>query len=153
MKAIYFDVDGTLNRFFDYPDWLRYLRAEDVRPYRDRDPIVNLGELVPLLEQLRSMGVHVGVISWLCKGSSISYAKATRAAKMEWLQNHIRFEFDSIKICRYGAPKHNYAMDDSILVDDSPFCLNAWNKGRALDATQDWISELRRIINHLLSIG
>lgn len=153
MRAIYFDIDGTLNRFFDYPDWLRLLHAEDVRPYRDCDPIVNLGELVPLLEQLRGLGVHVGVISWLCKGSSISYAKATRAAKMEWLQNNICFEFDSIKICRYGAPKHNYAMDDSILVDDSPFCLSTWNKGRTLDATQDWISELRRIVNHLLSIG
>lgn len=153
MKAIYFDMDGTLNRFFDYPDWLRLLHAEDVRPYRDCDPIVNLGELVPILEQLRGLGVHVGVISWLCKGSSISYAKATRAAKMEWLHNHIHFEFDSIKICRYGAPKHNYAMDDSILVDDSPFCLSAWNKGRTLDASQDWIVELRRIVNHLLSIG
>ena len=153
MKAIYFDIDGTLNRFFDYPNWLRLLYAEDIRPYRDCEPIVNMGELIPILEQLRSIGIHVGVISWLAKGSSISYAKATRAAKMEWLQNNIRFEFDSIKICRYGAPKHNYAMDDSILVDDSPFCLSAWNKGRTLDATQDWISELRRIVNHLLSIG
>lgn len=153
MKAIYFDMDGTLNRFFDYPDWLRLLHSEDIRPYRDCEPIVNLGELVPILEQLRNLGVHVGVISWLSKGSSISYAKATRAAKIEWLQNHIRFEFDSIKICRYGAPKHNYAMDDSILVDDSQFCLSAWNKGRTLDASQDWIVELRRIVNHLLSIG
>lgn len=151
MKAIYFDIDGTLNQFFDYPDWLQCLKREDVRPYRDCDPIVNLGELVPILEQLRSMSVHVGVISWLAKSSSISYAKATRAAKMEWLQNHIHFEFDSIKICRYGEPKHNYAMDDSILVDDSPFCLSAWNKGRTLDATTEWISELRRIVNHLLS--
>lgn len=153
MKAIYFDMDGTLADMFNYPDWLRYLRAEDVRPYRDCDPIVNLGKLVPILEQLRSMGVHVGVISWLAKGSSISYAKATRAAKMEWLQNHIHFEFDSIKICRYGAPKHNYAMDDSILVDDNPFCLSAWTKGRTLDASQDWIGELRRIVNGLLPTG
>lgn len=153
MKAIYFDMDGTLADMFNYPDWLRLLRAEDVRPYRYCDPIVNLGELVPILEQLRNLGVHVGVISWLAKGSSISYAKATRAAKMEWLQNHIHFEFDSIKICRYGAPKHNYAMDDSILVDDSPFCLSTWTKGRTLDASQDWIAELRYIVNHLLSSG
>lgn len=153
MKAIYFDMDGTLADMFNYPDWLRLLRAEDVRPYRDYEPIVNLGELVPILEQLRGLGIHVGVISWLSKGSSISYAKATRAAKMEWLQNHIHFEFDSIKICRYGAPKHNYAMDDSILIDDSPFCLSAWTKGRTLDASQDWISELRRIVNNLLPTG
>ena len=123
-----------------------------MRPYRDCDPIVNLGELVPTLEQLRGLGVHVGVISWLAKGSSISYAKATRAAKMEWLQNHIHFEFDSIKICRYGAPKHNYAMDDSIRVDDSPLCLNAWNKGRTLDATTEWIDELRNIVTTLANI-
>lgn len=153
MKAIYFDMDGTIADMFNYPDWLRCLKREDVSPYRDCKPIVNLGELVPILEQLRGLGVHVGVISWLAKGSSISYAKATRAAKMEWLQNHVHFEFDSIKICRYGAPKHNYAMDDSILVDDSPFCLNAWTKGRTLDASQDWIVELRRIVNSLLSTG
>lgn len=153
MKAIYFDMDGTLADMFNYPDWLRYLRAEDVRPYRDCEPIVNLSELVPILEQLRGLGVHVGVISWLAKGSSISYAKATRAAKMEWLQNHIHFEFDSIKICRYGAPKHNYAMDDSVLVDDSPFCLSAWTKGRTLDASRNWIIELRHIVNSLLSTG
>lgn len=153
MKAIYFDMDGTLADMFNYPDWLRCLKREDVRPYRDCEPIVNLGELVPILKQLRNLGVHVGVISWLAKGSSISYAKATRAAKMEWLQNHIHFEFDSIKICRYGAPKHNYAMDDSILVDDSPFCLSTWTKGRTLDASQDWIAELRYIVNHLLSTG
>ena len=80
-------------------------------------------------------------------------SNVTRAAKMEWLQNHIHFEFDSIKICRYGAPKHNYAMDDSILVDDSPFCLSAWTKGRTLDASQDWIGELRHIVNDLLPTG
>lgn len=152
MKAIYFDMDGTLADIFNYPDWLRLLHAEDVRPYRDCKPIVNPGELVPILEQLRNLGVHVGVISWLAKGSSISYAKATRAAKMEWLQNHIQFEFDSIKICRYGAPKHNYAMNDSILVDDSPFCLNAWDKGRTLDATTEWIEELRNIVATLANI-
>lgn len=152
MKAIYFDMDGTLADMFNYPDWLRLLHAEDVQPYRDCEPIVNLGELVPILEQLRGLSVHVGIISWLSKGSSISYAKATKRAKMEWLQNHIRFEFDSVKICRYGAPKHNYAMDDSILVDDSPFCLSAWNKGRTLDATTEWVDELRNIVTTLANI-
>lgn len=32
MRAIYLDLDGTVAKLYNYPNWLDLLHAEDVRP-------------------------------------------------------------------------------------------------------------------------
>lgn len=148
MDSIILDMDGTIAGLYDYPDWLKHLKAERVRPYVECEPIVDMDELASLIAYAQRAGVTCKVVSWGAKGSSMDYLKATRKAKLEWLKKHLPdVEFDSIHVTRYGASKTRYAGNDSIIVDDSPFILSSWYKGRTIDAmNKNWLKNLRELV-------
>jgi hypothetical protein len=147
-RLICFDMDGTLNKFYDVPDWLSKLRAEDPSPYLNASPMWDMEALASVLRNLQSKGWEISVITWLSKDSSESYKTATRAAKLEWLKRY-NFPFDSFHGVAYGATKADSVRriaEYAILVDDNQKVRNGWSLGKTIDPTKvDLIEELRKV--------
>ena len=121
MKAIYFDMDGTIANLYGVPNWLECLRNYDPEPYKVAPPLVNMNLLARRLNLLRARGYHIGIISWSSKVSTPEYDDKVAIAKREWLAKHLAsVTWDEIEIVPYGFPKQKavqYA-SEAILFDD-----------------------------------
>ena len=82
MKAIYFDMDGTIANLYAVDGWLPMLRAYDPTPYMKAAPMLNMNTLARTLNALQRAGWHIGIVSWLSKESNAEYDTAVTAAKM-----------------------------------------------------------------------
>ena len=101
--TIYFDMDGTIANLYGVENWLEKLRAEDVSPYVEAEPLVDMRELSRLLNDLQLSGVNLGIISWLSKDATKEYDKMVRRAKREWLMENLpAVEWDEIHLVKYG---------------------------------------------------
>lgn len=120
MKAIYFDMDGTIANLYGVSDWLKDLHAEKVRPYKEADTMVRMATLARLLHKLQNNGYSIGIVSWLCRGGSQKYNEAVTAAKIKWLKLHLpSVEFNEVHIVEYGTPKEKVVKyPQGILFDD-----------------------------------
>lgn len=135
-KAIYFDLDGTIADLYAVEGWLADLEAENVRPYAEAKPLVNLSLLARYIHKAQRMGYTVGVISWLSKYGSDAYNEAVTAVKREWLAKHLpSVEWDEIHIVKYGTPKSTCRTCPGILFDDEQRNLDEWGTG-AIIATK-----------------
>ena len=85
-KKIYFDMDGTIADLYGVDGWLADLVAENVRPYAEAKPLVNMQRLARRLNLLRKAGYEIGIITWLCKDGTEEYGKAVAEVKMAWLK-------------------------------------------------------------------
>lgn len=151
IDAIYFDMDGTIADLYGYDSWLELLREEDTRPYEEAKPLVKMNQLEALGAAFQALGITLGIISWSAMGGSKDYNKATRKAKMEWINKHcpIFTEFHTVK---YGTPKYQVAkFKNAVLVDDNPKVREQW-KGYTIDATepQAMLDELEKLLNVLM---
>jgi hypothetical protein len=132
-KAIYFDMDGTIADLYGVSDWLADLEAENVRPYAEAKPLLNLSLLARYIHKAQRMGYTVGVISWLSKCGSDSYNEAVTTAKREWLAKHLpSVEWDEIHIVKYGTPKSTCRTCPGILFDDEQRNLDEWGAGAVI---------------------
>lgn len=128
MKNIYFDMDGTIADLYGVPNWLEDLLHEDVRPYAEAKPLVNLQALARILNRLARSGWTINIISWTSRNGSSEYNTAVAAAKKKWLEQHLRsVHFTSIEILPYGTPKELYG--NGILFDDEEHNRLAWGNG------------------------
>ena len=84
--TINFDMDGTIADLYGVENWLEDLLHEDVRPYVEAAPLVNLQRLARLLNRLIRNGYTVNIISWTSRGGSEEYHEAIKAAKLAWLR-------------------------------------------------------------------
>ena len=135
-KAIYFDMDGTIADLYAVEGWLADLEAENVRPYAEAKPLINLSLLARYIHKAQRMGYTVGVISWLSKYGSDAYNEAVTAVKREWLTKHLpSVEWDEIHIVKYGTPKSTCRTCPGILFDDEQRNLDEWGTG-AIIATK-----------------
>lgn len=115
---IYFDLDGTLNRFYEVEGWLDMLIASDPAPYKLAAPLVNMNKLARTLNKLQRAGYKIGIISWLSKSSTPEYDKKVIAAKLWWLKKHLNsVDWDEINIVAYGRNKWDVCKK-GILFDD-----------------------------------
>lgn len=132
MKAIYFDMDGTIANLYNVNGWLEDIRAERVRPYKEAATMVRMATLARLLNRLQRNGYTIGIVSWLAKNGTEVYNKAVTEAKREWLKEHLTsVNFNEIHIVEYGTPKENIVnFPDGILFDDEETNRNNW-KGTA----------------------
>lgn len=147
MKAIYFDMDGTIADLYGNENWLDDIINEDTRPYREAKPLVNMRALGRELNTLKARGYTVGIVSWLAKDATDEYNARVAEAKRKWLDRHIgAVEWDEIHIIAYGTPKHEVVADPTgILFDDEKPNRLAWdNEGWAFDV--DHIIEVLRAI-------
>ena len=106
MKAIWFDLDGTLADLYGVDEWLRYLREENPYPYKIARPLVNMSALARILHRLQREGFTINVISWTSKDSSAQYHEEVTQAKLKWLAQHLKsVKFNTVDITEYGLPK------------------------------------------------
>ena len=150
MKAIYFDMDGTIADLYGVDGWLEMLHNEDTTPYWKARPLVNMKELNSVLHKLQAVGFVLGVISWGALGGSAEYTREVKKVKRFWLAHFCPILADGeIHVVKYGTPKHKVAREkDSILVDDNAEVRAAW-KGETVDATQDIVAALRALLEEM----
>lgn len=134
MKAIYFDMDGTIANLYKVDGWLEDLQARKVRPYKEAQVMLNMSVFARLLNKLQEKGYVIGIISWLAKNGTEEYNQEIIQAKKEWLSKHLKsVAFDEIHIIEYGTPKETVVnIKDSILFDDEEENRENW-KGIAYD--------------------
>ena len=142
---ICFDMDGTIANLYGVENWLAYLVAEDVKPYKEAEVMVNMNSLARILNRLQRNGHEIGVISWTAKNGSKRYNEAVESAKRDWLREHLAsVKFDFIAVVPYGYSKNNFAnSENDILFDDEEQNRIAWF-GIAFDE-KNIIEELKRI--------
>ena len=135
MKAIHFDLDGTLCDFYGVKNWLDYLMEENTYPYEVAKPLLNFSLLARLLNKLQAGGWKIGIISWTSKCGSEMYNLAVEMAKRNWLAKHLpSVEWDEIKVVRYGTNKY-MTCGGGILFDDEEGNREAW-QDEAYEPTQ-----------------
>ena len=81
-KEIWFDMDGTIADLYGVENWLEYLTNEDVRPYVEAKPLVDMEALNLILDILKRYGWKVVVTTWLAKNASEIYNQEVRKAKI-----------------------------------------------------------------------
>ena len=120
MKAIYFDMDGTIADLYACENWLALLRAYDPTPYATAAVMVNMSRLARYIHKVQSLGYMVGIVSWLSKESTPQYDELVTASKIEWLAHHLpSVAFDELHFVPYGTPKSTVVKRaGGILFDD-----------------------------------
>ena len=132
-KAIYFDMDGTIADLYGVENWLADLIAENVRPYAEAKPLLNLSLLARYIHKAQAKGYTVGVISWLSKSGTPAYNEAVTEVKRQWLAKHLpSVEWDEIHIVKYGTPKSTCRTCPGILFDDEQRNLDEWGEGAVI---------------------
>lgn len=128
VKAINFDMDGTLANLYGVANWLQYLQNNDEYPYAVAKPLLNMSILARYLNKLQAKGYEINIISWLSKNSNAEYDKAVSKAKTEWLQKYLKsVHFNNIYILPYGTPKNTISC--GVLFDDEEPNRNIWGEG------------------------
>lgn len=141
VKAVYFDMDGTIANLYGVDGWLDALHNEDVSPYAVAAPLVDMDKLNAICAALQAVGIVIGVISWSAKGGSKEYNAEVRKVKREWIKTYLPCvtEFHVVK---YGTPKHRVRkIDNSILIDDCAEVRDAWD-GLTINAAKDFVKVL-----------
>ena len=147
-KMICLDMDDTLNLFYNYPDWLYLLRAEDPTPYAEAEAKWDMKRLTAVLRMLQGAGWEITIITWLSKGSSEAYKDATRQAKRDWLARY-GIPYDHFHGVQYGTTKADTVRRSAyyaVLVDDNKAIRDGWTLGATIDPNAvDIVKELKKL--------
>ena len=126
---IWFDMDGTIANLYGVDGWLEMLIANDPTPYAVAKAMLNMSLLARYLNKAIAQGHEVGVISWLSKNSNAEYDEKVKAAKLNWLNTHLKsVAFTTIHIVAYGTNKLN-TCGEGILFDDELNNRVTWGEG------------------------
>ena len=123
-KILVFDMDGTIADLYGVIGWLPMLRNEDPTPYVKANPMYDMD-------------------------STKEYDKKVRKAKTEWLKKY-RFPFDEIHLVKYGTTKANCTRKYKgyqILVDDNETVRKGWTLGNTINANENILGELVKLID------
>ena len=125
---ICFDMDGTIVDLYKVEGWLENLIAEDVRPYREAEVMLNMNVLARQLNKLQAAGHEIVIISWLSKCGSDDYDARVTETKKAWLRKHLgSVKFNEINIVKYGTCKAQFARSENdVLFDDEEPNRKAW---------------------------
>ena len=148
-RTLVFDMDGTIANLYGVENWLEDLRNFNARPYIVAEPMYDMNELRTVLELLKLQGWTVAITSWLSMESTKEYDKLVRQAKKEWLEKY-NFPFDEIHLVAYGTTKANCTRKNGgyqILVDDNEKVRKGWNLGGTIDATENILEELKKLLD------
>ena len=120
MKAIYFDMDGTIANLYAVENWLEDLQNKKTRPYEQAKVMLKMNVLARLLNRLQKEGYIIGIVSWLAKNSTQEYNERVTQAKVNWLQKHLpSVHWNEVHIVDYGTPKQTVVQyNNGILFDD-----------------------------------
>lgn len=146
---IWLDMDGTFADLYSVENWLEDLIAFNPRPYQVAKSMYNDLDLMAVLCELKMIGYNIGVISWGSKAKNDDYDKVVRQAKMEWLSNRgYDLVLDKIIVTQYGKCKADTCRQFGygILVDDEEQNRNAWDIGETINANQNIINALTKLL-------
>lgn len=134
MKAIYFDMDGTIANLYEVSGWLEDIQARNTKPYEQAKVMLHMATLARLLNKLQREGYIIGIVSWLAKNSTQEYNKRIVQAKMNWLHKHLpSVHWNEVHIVDYGTPKQTVVQyNKGILFDDEEPNRKNWT-GTAYD--------------------
>ena len=120
MKAIYFDMDGTIANLYAVENWLEDLQNKNTRPYEQAKVMLKMNVLARLLNRLQKEGYIIGIVSWLAKNSTQEYNERVTQAKVDWLHRHLpSVHWNELHIVEYGTPKQTVVQhNEGILFDD-----------------------------------
>lgn len=147
-RTLVFDMDGTIADFYGVQGWLEDIRNNNPRPYIVAEPLYNMDILISILNLLKLQGWEIVITSWLAKGSTKEFDELTRVAKKEWLKQ-FNFPFDEIHLVKYGTTKANCTRKKGgyqVLVDDNEQVRNGWHLGSTINANEDIINELLKLL-------
>lgn len=147
-KVLVFDMDGTLNLFYNVDGWLDDIKKESVRPYLEAEPKYNMSYLRKLIEYLQFDGWMICITTWLAKGSSKEYSNAVRRAKKNWLEVW-GMPYDKLSIVKYGSTKANSTRKlggFQILFDDDQKVRSGWHLGESVDGNENIIPYLEKLL-------
>lgn len=147
-KTLVFDMDNTINKFYDVNDWLNDLHNEDIRPYVICEPKYDMVILNEILLTLKALGWRVAITTWLAKDSTKEYDNKVRKAKIEWLKKY-NFPYDEIHMVKYGTTKANSTRrlgGYQILIDDNDDIRKGWSLGSTINANKNILKELTDLI-------
>ena len=150
-KILVFDMDGTIANLYGVEGWLDDLINKNVRPYEVAEPLYDMDTLVLVLEMLKGLGWKIAVTSWLAKNSNDEYDARVKAVKKEWL-NRFGFPYDFLNIVPYGVDKSSVTANlggFQVLIDDEEKNLKDWKNGLTIDAKNDILSMLLKILDNL----
>ena len=68
---IFFDMDGTFVNLYGIENWLEDLQEENVRPYRDAKPLINMNVFARRLNEMKRHGFEIGVDDYVVKPFSV----------------------------------------------------------------------------------
>lgn len=127
VKAINFDMDGTLVDFYGVNGWLQYLQERNPYPYEVAKPLLNLSALARQLNKLQRNGYELNIISWCAKNSNKEFDAEVINAKKNWLAKHLpSVHWDNVKIVAYGVNKAS--LGSGVLFDDEEPNRNMWGE-------------------------
>lgn len=120
MKAIYFDMDGTIADLYGVENWLENILQRNIRPYKEAKTLVRMASFARLLNKLQRQGYIIGIVSWLAKNSTQEYNERIVQAKVNWLHKHLpSVQWNEVHIVEYGTPKEEVVKyNTGILFDD-----------------------------------
>lgn len=147
-KILVFDMDGTIADLYGVEGWLNDLMNGDPRPYIEARAIYETDKLNTLLTLLKAFGWRVVITTWLAKGSTPDYDKKVRKAKLDWL-DRTHFPYDEIHLVKYGTTKANCTRHHGgfqILIDDNDNVRGGWTLGATIDAKENILEALSKIL-------
>lgn len=148
MRAVYFDMDGTIANFYGVDGWLSSLEKHETKPYREARPLINMRELGFQIKRLQNLGYTVGIISWLSKTGTEEYNNRVVKTKKDWLKRHLgSVHFDEIHIVKYGTPK--YLFGNGILFDDEERNRKEWFQANE----ENFAFDVNNILNILKAVA
>lgn len=148
-KWIWLDMDGTFVDFYGVKGWLEYLMANDTTPYEIAEPIYNVLDLLEVLVELKAQGYNIGIVSWSSKARDVDFDKLVEKAKRKWLLNRcFDLVIDKFIVTQYGVCKADTCRKygNGVLVDDEEQNRNAWDLGATINAQNNIIEELWKLV-------
>lgn len=127
MKALVWDMDGTLVDFYGVEGWLESLRSFSTRPYDEAKPLWPIDELNQLMKQAQRQGYTIIICTALSKYTTPAFAQAIRTSKKISLAA-MAFPYNNFRSIPYGgnkyypiknvASKKGDVIEEAILFDD-----------------------------------
>ena len=148
-KILVLDMDGTFVDLYGVEGWLKDLRSENPRPYLEAKPFYPMEVFNAILELLKDNGWHIVITTWLAKGGSKEYNDLIRRAKLAWLEMY-NVPYDEIHLVKYGTTKAKCTRKNGgfqVLVDDNAKIRKGWNLGATIDANENILVEIKKMLD------